>query len=110
MALAKAHRDGRADVAVRATSASDSLRNNTFPGRHDLVEDNERPAGPGDLPVLPTPAVCSLTYRDRRHSVDARQDRPQNSAPWHRRFPGIEEGPWLRVGPRHCAKSRTGPK
>jgi hypothetical protein len=38
LALARLHQEGRADVALLATSASENLRDGTFPGSYQQFE------------------------------------------------------------------------
>ena len=104
VALSDAYRAKRADVALLATSASESLRDNTFPGSYGHFEDRVKSAGLEDLPALQTPAVWSLTFWDRSYWVDIEKDRQAKAAIWAVRFPTIEEEPWHRLGARTFAE------
>lgn len=98
-ALADAHRRDCANVALLATSASESLRDKTFPASYELFEDRVKRAGLDDFPVLPTPAVWDLVFWDRSYWVDVDKYRRQKAAIWAVLFPSVEEEPWHRMGP-----------
>jgi len=102
-ALADAHRRDCASLALRATSASGSLRDKTFPGSYELFEHRVKRAGLDDLPVLPPPAVWDLVFWDlvfwdRSYWVDVDKYRRQKAAIWAILFSNIEEEPWHRMG------------
>lgn len=98
VALAQAHREGRAEVALLATSASESLRDRTFPGSYALFEDRVRAAGLDDLPVQPAPSVWSLSFYGHGYYVEIEKYQRVKAAIWDLLFPSIEEEPWHRIG------------
>ncbi len=89
--LVDAHRARRADVALLATSASESLRNKTFPGSYKDFEERVQRAGLSDLPVLLTPAVVSLTFIERSYIVDQSDYSGLRDRIWSLLFPTISQ-------------------
>lgn len=89
LTLVEAHRNGFAHVALLATSASENLRDKTFPGSYELFDRRVAKLGLADLPVLLTPGVFGLTYWDRSYYVDENTYEPQRDAIWNAIHPSV---------------------
>jgi len=75
------HRRGEIEVALLATSASENSRLQRFPGSAELFKKRVAKLGWDDLPVVPMPAIFSLSYIDSSFIIDDREafDRDKNA-------------------------------
>ncbi|WP_435256698.1 hypothetical protein ACSBLW_11175 [Thioclava sp. FR2] len=62
--LVDMHRQGHLEVALLAASASENSKSKRFPGNAELFTERLNGLGWQDLPLVPMPAVPSLSYYD----------------------------------------------
>lgn len=88
------HRKGEFEVALLAASASENNRSKRFPGSAKSFTERVERLGWRELPLVPMPAVTSLTYIDYSYQVaDGEKFKNDLQALWEVIAPRINQRP-----------------
>ena len=98
--LISCHRSGEFEVALLAASASENSRSKRFPGNAGLFKERISKLGWQDLPLVPMPAICGLSYWDFCYSIgDGEKFERDMDALWQAMAPKIPRKPAEHLPP-----------
>ena len=96
--LVDMHRQGHLEVALLAASASENSKSKRFPGNAELFTERLNGLGWQDLPLVPMPAVPSLSYYDFCFYLDENDNFEEDMGRlWEAIAPNVPREPTYRL-------------